>query len=175
MIGKVDPAKIDATLYDAFDPADDLSVGRCLDYRTYLATLAQGQPIPRSRGIVNGRALHDAAITFSLAERVVDARSVGILGGHGEHRGSKTYNSIARIGYGLAQRRPEISIVDSGEHLARFDDQTSTFIVETPEHVWRGAGLDLGSLHTAGGVQPEGGSAGQHDCINSLNSVLRCE
>jgi predicted Rossmann-fold nucleotide-binding protein len=92
-----------STLYDAFDPDDDLSVGCCLDYRTYLATLAQGQPIPRSRGIGNGRALHDAAITFSLAERVVDERSVGILGGHGEHRGSETYDAIARIGYGLAQ------------------------------------------------------------------------
>ena len=27
-------------------------------------------------------------------------------------------------------------------HAYRFDDQTSTFIVETPEHVWRAAGLD---------------------------------
>ena len=27
-------------------------------------------------------------------------------------------------------------------HAYRFDDETSTFIVETPEHVWRAAGLD---------------------------------
>jgi predicted Rossmann-fold nucleotide-binding protein len=93
-----------STLYDAFDAADDLSIGRCLDYRTYLATLAQGQPIARSRGIGNGRALHDAAISFSLAARVVDERSVGILGGHSEYRGSETYEAVARIGYGLAQR-----------------------------------------------------------------------
>jgi predicted Rossmann-fold nucleotide-binding protein len=93
-----------AALYDSFSLDDELSVGRSLDYRTYLATLAQGMPIARSAGIGNGRALHDAAITFSLAARVVDARSVGILGGHGEPRGSVTYDAVARIGFELSRR-----------------------------------------------------------------------
>jgi predicted Rossmann-fold nucleotide-binding protein len=93
-----------AALYDGFDPDDDLSIGRSLDYRTYLATLAQGMPIARSAGIVNTRALHDAAITYSLAARVVDTHSVGILGGHGEPRGSQTYNTVARIAYELTQK-----------------------------------------------------------------------
>ena len=68
-----------SALYDSWDPDDEQSLGRSLDYRTYLATLAQGQPIARSRGIGNGRALHDAAISYSLAQRVADVRSVGIL------------------------------------------------------------------------------------------------
>jgi predicted Rossmann-fold nucleotide-binding protein len=93
-----------SALYDTWDPADPLSLERSLDFRTYLATLAQGQPTARSRGIGNGRALHDAAISYSLAERVVNARSVGILGGHGESRGSKNYDSVARIAYTLAQK-----------------------------------------------------------------------
>jgi predicted Rossmann-fold nucleotide-binding protein len=92
-----------SALYDSWDASDPLSLGRSLDFRTYLATLAQGQPTARSRGIGNGRALHDAAISFSLAERVVDARSVGILGGHGESRGSKTYEAVARIAYELSR------------------------------------------------------------------------
>jgi predicted Rossmann-fold nucleotide-binding protein len=91
-------------LYDSWDPADDQSVGRSLDFRTYLATLAQGQPVARSAGIGNGRALHDAAISFSLAARVVDARSVGILGGHGELRGSESYRSIAHIAWELSKK-----------------------------------------------------------------------
>jgi predicted Rossmann-fold nucleotide-binding protein len=91
-------------LYDSWDPDDDLSLARSLDYRTYLATLAQGQPIARSRGIGNGRALHDAAISYSLAQRVAGARSVGILGGHGEARGSDTYNAVARIAWALGQK-----------------------------------------------------------------------
>jgi predicted Rossmann-fold nucleotide-binding protein len=91
-------------LYDSWDATDDLSLARSLDFRTYLATLAQGQPVPRSAGIVNGRALHDAAISFSLAARVVDARSVGILGGHGEPRGSDSYHAIAHVARELARR-----------------------------------------------------------------------
>jgi predicted Rossmann-fold nucleotide-binding protein len=93
-----------SALYDSWDPSDPASLERSLDFRTYLATLAQGQPTPRSRGIGNGRALHDAAISFSLAARVVDARSVGILGGHGEARGSKTYEAVAQIAYQLSRR-----------------------------------------------------------------------
>ena len=93
-----------AALYDGFDPDDDLSIGRSLDYRTYLATLAQGMPIARSAGIVNTRALHDAAITFSLAARVVDTRAVGILGGHAETRGSEIYTAIANIGFALTRK-----------------------------------------------------------------------
>jgi predicted Rossmann-fold nucleotide-binding protein len=93
-----------SALYDSWDPDDDLSLGRSLDFRTYLATLAQGQPTARSRGIGNGRALHDAAISFSLAARVVDARSVGILGGHGEPRGSKTYDAVAHVAYELSKK-----------------------------------------------------------------------
>ncbi|HEX4442873.1 MAG TPA: hypothetical protein VHZ81_04815 [Galbitalea sp.] len=93
-----------SALYDSWDPDDDLSVGRSLDYRTYLATLAQGQPVSRSRGIGNGRALHDAAISYSLAERVARVRSVGILGGHGEARGSASYESIAHIAWQLSKK-----------------------------------------------------------------------
>ena len=92
-----------SALYDSWDPANARSLERSLDFRTYLATLAQGQPTARSRGIGNGRALHDAAISFSLAARVVDARSVGILGGHGERRGSQTYDSVARIAFALSE------------------------------------------------------------------------
>jgi predicted Rossmann-fold nucleotide-binding protein len=101
-----------SALYDSWDPHDNQSLARSLDYRTYLATLAQGQPTARSRGIGNGRALHDAAISFSLADRVVDARSVGILGGHGERRGSETYESIARIAYALS--RQDFTILTGG-------------------------------------------------------------
>ena len=93
-----------SALYDTWDANDDQSLGRSLDYRTYLATLAQGQPVSRSRGIGNGRALHDAAVSYSLAARVVDARSVGILGGHGEPRGSRTYDEVARIAFELSRR-----------------------------------------------------------------------
>jgi predicted Rossmann-fold nucleotide-binding protein len=92
-----------SALYDTWDPDDPHSLERSLDFRTYLATLAQGQPTARSRGIGNGRALHDAAISFSLAQRVLNARSVGILGGHGEVRGSSNYESVARIAYTLSQ------------------------------------------------------------------------
>jgi predicted Rossmann-fold nucleotide-binding protein len=92
-----------SALYDSWDAGDPRSLERSLDFRTYLATLAQGQPTARSRGIGNGRALHDAAISFSLAARVADARSVGILGGHGEMRGSKTYESVASIAYELSR------------------------------------------------------------------------
>jgi predicted Rossmann-fold nucleotide-binding protein len=92
-----------SALYDTWDPDDPRSLERSLDFRTYLATLAQGQPTARSRGIGNGRALHDAAISYSLAERVLNARSVGILGGHGEVRGSTHYDSVARIAYTLSQ------------------------------------------------------------------------
>jgi predicted Rossmann-fold nucleotide-binding protein len=101
-----------SALYDTWDPADDLSLGRSLDYRTYLATLAQGQPTARSRGIGNGRALHDAAISFSLAARVVDVRSVGILGGHGEPRGSETYEAVAHIASALSQN--DFTILSGG-------------------------------------------------------------
>jgi len=93
-----------SALYDSWDPDDPLSLGRSLDFRTYLATLAQGQPMARSRGIGYGRALHDAAISFSLAARVVDARSVGILGDHAEARGTATYNAVARVAYALSQK-----------------------------------------------------------------------
>jgi predicted Rossmann-fold nucleotide-binding protein len=34
---------------------------------------------------------------------VVDARAVGILGGHGEARGSRNYEAVARIAYALSQ------------------------------------------------------------------------
>jgi predicted Rossmann-fold nucleotide-binding protein len=99
-------------LYDSWDEDDDLSVGRSLDYRTYLATLAQGQPVARSRGIGNGRALHDAAISYSLAERVANVRSVGILGGHGEARGSESYDAIARVAWELSKK--EYTILTGG-------------------------------------------------------------
>ena len=98
-----DQLYLPSALYDSWDPADDRSLEVSLDFRTYLATLAQGQPTARSRGIGNGRALHDAAISFSLAARVRNERSVGILGGHGEWRGSETYDSVARIAYALSQ------------------------------------------------------------------------
>jgi predicted Rossmann-fold nucleotide-binding protein len=101
-----------SALYDSWDPADERSLELSLDFRTYLATRAQGQPTARSRGIGNGRALHDAAISFSLAARVVDARSVGILGDHGESRGSETYDSIARIAYELS--RQDFTILTGG-------------------------------------------------------------
>jgi predicted Rossmann-fold nucleotide-binding protein len=101
-----------SALYDSWDPDDDLSVGRSLDYRTYLATLAQGQPVARSRGIGNGRALHDAAISYALAERVANVRAVGILGGHGESRGSSSYDSIARIAWELSKK--EFTILSGG-------------------------------------------------------------
>ena len=42
----------------------------------------------------------------------MDARSVGILGGHGELRGSETYDSVARIAYALSQR--EFTILTGG-------------------------------------------------------------
>jgi predicted Rossmann-fold nucleotide-binding protein len=103
---------VPSALYDSWDSDDELSLGRSLDYRTYLATLAQGQPTARSRGIGNGRALHDAAISFSLAARVVDSRSVGILGGHGEPRGSDTYEAVARIAYALS--RHDYTILTGG-------------------------------------------------------------
>ncbi len=101
-----------SALYDTWDAEDALSLERSLDLRTYLATLAQGQPTARSRGIGNGRALHDAAISFSLAARVVDARSVGILGGHGERRGSETYEAVAHVAYALSQQ--EFTILTGG-------------------------------------------------------------
>jgi predicted Rossmann-fold nucleotide-binding protein len=101
-----------SALYDSWDAADDKSLARSLDFRTYLATLAQGQPTARSRGIGNGRALHDAAISFSLAERVVDARAVGILGGHSERRGSRNYESVAHIAYELS--RLDFTILTGG-------------------------------------------------------------
>ncbi len=101
-----------SALYDSWDPDDGLSLGRSLDYRTYLATLAQGQPTARSRGIGNGRALHDAAISFSLAARVMNARSVGILGGHSEPRGSATYDAVARVAYELS--RQDFTILTGG-------------------------------------------------------------
>jgi predicted Rossmann-fold nucleotide-binding protein len=101
-----------SALYDSWDAGDDRSLERSLDFRTYLATLAQGQPTARSRGIGNGRALHDAAISFSLAARVVDARSVGILGGHGEWRGSKSYDAVAHIAFELS--RQDFTILTGG-------------------------------------------------------------
>ncbi|HEY1529569.1 MAG TPA: hypothetical protein VGF80_02040 [Galbitalea sp.] len=101
-----------SALYDSWDPADPLSLERSLDMRTYLATLAQGQPTARSRGIGNGRALHDAAISYSLAKRVAGARSVGILGGHGEIRGSAHYEAVARIAYVLS--RDDFTILTGG-------------------------------------------------------------
>jgi predicted Rossmann-fold nucleotide-binding protein len=101
-----------SALYDSWDAADDLSIGRSLDFRTYLATLAQGQPVARSRGIGNGRALHDAAISYSLAERVADVRSVGILGGHGEARGSAGYEAVARIAWELSKK--EYTVLTGG-------------------------------------------------------------
>ena len=101
-----------SALYESWDPADPRSLEISLDFRTYLATLAQGQPSARSRGIGNGRALHDAAISFSLASRVADARTVGILGGHGEARGSENYQSVARIAYELS--RLDFTILTGG-------------------------------------------------------------
>lgn len=101
-----------SALYDSWDPADFRSLARSLDFRTYLATLAQGQPTARSRGIGNGRALHDAAISFSLAARVANTRSVGILGGHGEHRGSETYQAVAHIASALS--RQDFTILTGG-------------------------------------------------------------
>jgi predicted Rossmann-fold nucleotide-binding protein len=103
---------LSSALYDTWDADDDLSLGRSLDFRTYLATLAQGQPTARSRGIGNGRALHDAAISYSLAARVADARSVGILGGHGESRVSTTYEAVAHIAYALS--RQNFTILSGG-------------------------------------------------------------
>ena len=44
-----------SALYDTWDADDDQCLARSLDFRTYLATLAQGQPTARSRGIGNGR------------------------------------------------------------------------------------------------------------------------
>ena len=84
-------------LYGEFDPDDDLSLARTLDFRTYLATLAQGQRVARSSGVAAARALHDSAITHELSAQVVGARPVGIMGGHGEPRGGVTYEPIARV------------------------------------------------------------------------------
>jgi hypothetical protein len=39
-----------SALYDTWDPEDPRSLELSLDFRTYLATLAQGQPTARSRG-----------------------------------------------------------------------------------------------------------------------------
>ena len=93
-----------SALYDSWDPDDDLSLGRSLDYRTYLATLAQGQPIARSRGIGNGRALHDAAISYSLAERVVGRA----LGRHPRRprraARQRSVRSRARIAWALSKK-----------------------------------------------------------------------
>ena len=88
-------------LYGAFDPNDELSLGRTLDFRTYLATLAQGQRVARSSGVAAARALHDSAITHELSAQVTGARAVGIMGGHGEPRGSVTYEPIARLAHQL--------------------------------------------------------------------------
>src|ERR1700761_5797897 len=99
-----DRLSLPSALYESWDANDELSLARSLDFRTYLATLAQGQPVARSRGIGNARALHDAAISYSLAERVANARSVGILGGHGEARGSDSYRAAATIAWKLAQK-----------------------------------------------------------------------
>src|SRR3978361_1019371 len=101
-----------SALYDSWDPDDPQSLEISLDFRTYLAPLAQGQPTARSRGIGNGRALHDAAISFSLAARVVEARSVGILGGHGEARGSANYIEVAKVAWELSKQ--DFTIITGG-------------------------------------------------------------
>jgi predicted Rossmann-fold nucleotide-binding protein len=88
-------------LYGAFDPNDDLSLARTLDFRTYLATLAQGQRVARSSGVAAARALHDSAITHELSAQVIGTKPVGIMGGHGEPRGSTTYEPIARLAHQL--------------------------------------------------------------------------
>ncbi|HEY5320420.1 MAG TPA: hypothetical protein VIJ76_06060 [Galbitalea sp.] len=90
-------------LYGAFDADDELSLGRTLDFRAYLATLAQGQRVARSSGVAAARALHDSAITHELSARVLETRPVGIMGGHGEPRGSETYEPIARLAHQLTR------------------------------------------------------------------------
>jgi predicted Rossmann-fold nucleotide-binding protein len=90
-------------LYGAFDEADELSLARTLDFRAYLATVAQGQRVARSSGVAAARALHDSAITHELSAQVVGSRPVGIMGGHGEPRGSGTYEPIARLAHELTK------------------------------------------------------------------------
>jgi predicted Rossmann-fold nucleotide-binding protein len=91
-------------LYGEFDAGDELSLARTLDFRTYLATLLQGQRVARSSGVAAARALHDSAITHELSQQVGSTRPVGIMGGHGEPRGSETYEPIARLARGLTTR-----------------------------------------------------------------------
>lgn len=88
-------------LYGAFDPDDELSLGRTLDFRAYLATVLQGQRVARSSGVAAARALHDSAITHELSDVVSGTRPVGIMGGHGEPRGSVTFDPIARLAAAL--------------------------------------------------------------------------
>jgi predicted Rossmann-fold nucleotide-binding protein len=49
------------------------------------------------------RAVHDASIDVALAAHVVGHRVVGVMGGHGDARGSATYTAIARLGRALTR------------------------------------------------------------------------
>ncbi|MDR6781144.1 hypothetical protein J2W98_005455 [Paenibacillus peoriae] len=95
-------------LLEKFDPNNALSVTTTLDYRCFIYFQQQGRTTISNPYTAMVEALHDASIVremnvFLETEVQAGRRPVGIMGGHREPRGSKTYREVARIAQLLSE------------------------------------------------------------------------
>lgn len=88
-----------ATLFDAWEPGDPLSYGRCFDARTYRAALQLGLRSAVDPAVSMARAVHDTAVTRLAASHLADPRTepVAIMGGHAASRTDDVYRTTAHL------------------------------------------------------------------------------
>ncbi|WNM30545.1 Rossmann fold nucleotide-binding protein [Streptomyces sp. Li-HN-5-11] len=81
------------------------------------------------------RAIHDDAVSDALDELLVDARVVGVMGGHAMERGTEAYAGAARLGRELARAGFTVATgggpgameaANLGAYAAPFDDEMLT-------------------------------------------------
>lgn len=95
-------------LIQNFDPDNTLSVTSTVDYQCFIYFEQQGRTTVSDPYAGMMEALHDASIgrglnSFLAAEVQAGRRPIGIMGGHREPRGSKTYREVARMAQQLSE------------------------------------------------------------------------
>lgn len=95
-----------ASLYDAYNPDDDASIGMCYDSKVYQRFLATGK---RANDINEtlARTLHDHSMSDAMHDFLSNYREediVAVMGGHALLRNDKHYRDIVYIAKALTER-----------------------------------------------------------------------
>ncbi|WP_327432052.1 MULTISPECIES: LOG family protein [unclassified Streptomyces] len=152
-----------AELFDSLD-TDYAATPDARAYAWFQQTKADGDVLASML-----RAIHDDSVSDALDELLVDARVVGVMGGHAMARGTEAYKGAARLGRELARAGFTVATgggpgameaANLGAYAAPFDDGMLTealqLLAKAPSFApsvtdWARAAFDVRERWPAGG------------------------